>query len=135
MYSENQVKNGMQSVIDACHTSAKAGGWWDNLNGTPRNLDPETSEGMKEIAWPLLLMVSEIIEASEAVRKGNQMDDKLPHRKGLEVELADAIIRICDLSGGLNLDLSGAIVEKLAFNQQREDHKLENRLKEGGKVF
>lgn len=31
------------------------------------------------------------------------------------------------------LDLAGAIVEKRAFNRDRADHKIENRLKEGGK--
>ena len=63
------------------------------------------------------------------------MDDKLPHRKMLEVELADALIRIHDLAGFLGLDLAGAVVEKLAFNQQRADHKLDNRRAEGGKSY
>jgi NTP pyrophosphatase (non-canonical NTP hydrolase) len=135
IFSENQLKNSINNVVTACYASAKAGGWWNNPDGTPRNLDPTTFEGMKAIAWPLLLQISEICEAAEAVRKGNLADDKLPHRSGLEVELADAVIRICDLAGGLNLDLAGAIIEKLAYNQQREDHKPENRKKANGKVF
>jgi NTP pyrophosphatase (non-canonical NTP hydrolase) len=63
------------------------------------------------------------------------MDDKLPHRKGLEVELADAMIRILDMAGGLGLDIGGALVEKLEYNSNRADHKPENRLKEGGKKY
>ena len=63
------------------------------------------------------------------------MDDKLPHRSMLEVELADAVIRICDMCGGLGLDLEGAIYEKLEYNKNRADHKLENRLSENGKKF
>jgi NTP pyrophosphatase (non-canonical NTP hydrolase) len=51
----------------------------------------------------------------------------------LEVELADTVIRIADLCGGLKLDLAGAILEKLEYNAKREDHKIENRKKEGGK--
>ena len=70
----------------------------------------------------------------EGYRK-NLMDDKLPHRSMLEVELADAVIRIFDMCGGLGLDLSGAIYEKLEYNQNRLDHKIENRLKENGKKF
>lgn len=31
--------------------------------------------------------------------------------------------------------LAGAVIEKLAYNQQRADHKPENRYAEGGKVF
>ena len=62
-------------------------------------------------------------------------DDKLPHRDMLEVELADCLIRIFDMAGGLNLDISGALVEKLKFNATREDHKPENRAKEGGKKY
>jgi len=58
----------------------------------------------------LMLIVSEIAEAMEGHRKG-LMDDKLPTRPMLEVELADAVIRIFDLGGGLSLDLGGAIAE------------------------
>ncbi len=82
----------------------------------------------------LMLVVSEIAEAMEGVRK-NLMDDKLPHRKMVEVELADAMIRMFDIAGALGLDLGGAIAEKRAFNASRADHKIENRLKENGKKF
>jgi hypothetical protein len=63
------------------------------------------------------------------------MDDKLPHRKMLEVELADAVIRIFDMAEGLKLDLSGAIHEKMLFNSIRTDHSREARLAEGGKKY
>lgn len=71
-------------------------------------------------------------EACEGVRKGIQ-DDKLPDRPMIEVELADAVIRILDLCGHENLDLAGAIQDKLEYNASRADHKLENRLADGGK--
>ena len=51
------------------------------------------------------------------------------------MELADAVIRIMDLAGAMGLDLAGAIVEKLAYNQTRADHKTENRNADGGKKF
>ena len=82
----------------------------------------------------LMLMVSELAEAMEADRKG-LVDDKLPHRIGLEVELADAAIRIFDTAGGEGLDVAGAMVEKLAFNAVRPDHKPENRAKDNGKKY
>lgn len=62
-------------------------------------------------------------------------DDKLPHRPMLEVELADAVIRIADLCGFLGLDLAGAIIEKIAYNANRADHKPETRAAGGGKKF
>ena len=82
----------------------------------------------------LMLVVSELAEAMEGDRK-NLMDDKLPHRPMREVELADAIIRIFDLAGAYNMDLGGAVSEKLAFNAKRPDHKIENRMAEGGKAY
>jgi hypothetical protein len=65
----------------------------------------------------------------------NLMDDKLRHRPMREVELADAVIRIFDLAGAYNMDIAGAIVEKMAVNQLREDHKLHNRMAAGGKAY
>ena len=63
------------------------------------------------------------------------MDDKLPHRQMAEVELADCIIRIFDMCAGLGMDLEGAFEEKMAFNAMRADHKPENRVLAGGKVY
>jgi NTP pyrophosphatase (non-canonical NTP hydrolase) len=100
--------------------------WWRNL---------ETNEPIERNVGELLRLVHiEISEAMEGHRKGLQ-DDKLPHRTMLEVELADAMIRIFDISAGLKLDLGGAYVEKMAFNAQREDHKREARLAAGGKKY
>lgn len=82
----------------------------------------------------LCLIHSEISECMEGVRK-NLMDDKLPHRKMEEVELADALIRIFDYAAAFNLDIEGAYQEKRAYNLTREDHKHEARLKDGGKKF
>jgi hypothetical protein len=53
----------------------------------------------------------------------------------LEVELADAVIRIFDLAGVNNFDLGNTIMEKLNFNTERPDHKVSNRRKVGGKLY
>lgn len=88
----------------------------------------------RNIGELLCLVHSEISEAMEGARK-NLMDDKLPHRKMIEVELADALIRIFDIAGAYGLDLGNAIFEKRQYNTNRADHKLENRLKDNGKKF
>ena len=82
----------------------------------------------------LCLIHSEISEAMEGERK-NLMDDKLPHRRMAEVELADALIRILDYCAGHGYDIEGAYQEKMAYNAVRADHKPENRLKDGGKKW
>ena len=69
-------------------------------------------------AQAIALMHSELSEALEADRK-DLMDNKLTHRKGLEVELADAVIRIMDFSQGKDLDVDGAVLEKLNYNKTR----------------
>ena len=70
----------------------------------------------------------------EGARKG-LMDTHLEHKSMMEVELADAIIRIFDLAESKNFNLGQTIYEKLEYNRSRADHKIKNRLKEGGKKF
>lgn len=152
-------------------------GWWDGEQA--------------ELETKLMLVITEIAEATEGERKG-LMDDHLPHRKMAEVELADALIRMLDIGGRLGIqyipnvewhspsniyaehlwltrwvinmssavtggsskgtleyscfikgildiseaqgyDVISAMYEKLEYNKTRADHKLENRMKEGGK--
>lgn len=90
--------------------------------------------GKRNVGELLCLIHSEISEAMEGARKGLK-DDKLPHRPMVEVELADAVIRIFDMAGGMGYDVAGAISEKLDYNANRADHKRENRAADGGKKF
>lgn len=129
-------------LVSICHGVSSESGWWFSV---PTGLDlvqvvTEPENPVQEllagalIAQKLCLTHSEVSEAMEGHRK-NLMDDKLPHRKMIEVELADAVIRIMDTAGALNLDLGGALMEKLAYNTKRPDHKPENRAKDGGKAY
>ncbi len=125
------VQSGI-TLSEYCYGLAKQAGWW---------IDTETGEDVR--TWPkkflnlwigskLMLVVSEVAEAMEGHRK-DLMDEHLPHRKSIEVEGADAVIRLFDLFGGLGYDLGGALADKLAYNASRADHKIENRLKGDGK--
>jgi len=139
MFQQRYIDAG-KLLQDICHGVAAQSGWWNDLK-TGEDLssplfglhDDPTSLKIN-VPEKLMLIVSEVSEGMEGFRK-NLRDDKLSHRSMLEVELADAVIRIFDLAGGIGLDVPGAIVEKLAFNASREDHRIENRRKEGGKSF
>lgn len=116
----------INQAVAVCHKAASDSGWWTDLR-TGERLPPN-------VPTKLMLVVSELSEAMEADRK-NLMDSHLPERSGIEVELADAVIRIFDLAGRLDLDLGGAVVDKLAYNKARADHKIENRIKAEGKKY
>ena len=71
----------------------------------------------------LMLIVSELGEACEALRSG-----KRQHAVGFnwekdtfEDELADAIIRICDLAESEGIDLQWQIKKKLEYNKSRPE--------------
>ena len=133
--------NYLQSI---CHEASSKAGWWQHkaeghtydliriINAPLTPLEKLLAGAL--VAQKLCLTHSEVSEAMEGHRKG-LMDDKLPHRPMLEVELADAVIRIADLAGALGLDLGGAIAEKMAFNAHRPDHKPEARSAAGGKAY
>jgi NTP pyrophosphatase (non-canonical NTP hydrolase) len=116
--------NSLNDYSSWCHQASLQAGWWPL----------EVADNPMVVAQKIALIHSEISEALEGDRKNSQ-DDKLPHRKAIEVELADALIRIFDLAGFLDLDLEGAVSEKMAYNKTRADHKKENREAAGGKKY
>lgn len=59
-----------------------------------------------------MLVISELSECLEGERK-NLQDDKLPHRKMAEVEMADTVIRILDYAGGFKIELGEIPVDQL----------------------
>ena len=129
-FNHSLIANAGNLLVEECHGASKASGWWTDIK-TGQPIDPNTPH---LVPAKLCLVHSEISEAMEGHRKSLQ-DDKLPHRSMIEVELADAVIRIADLAGALGLDLGGAIAEKLAYNAPGADQKIKNRLSEGGKQY
>lgn len=135
----------LNTYVQFIHKDNVAAGWW-TINGvemTPQAID--TSKWVTPfqshvkpwiVATKFALIHSEVSEAMEAYRR-NSMDDKLPNNKGVEVELADAVIRIFDLVGALGFGhtFGETLLLKLDYNAVRADHKVEARQAKGGKLF
>ena len=115
--------NTINELIEKAHSQAKEMGWWDQ----PRN----TGE-------LLMLIVSECGEALEAHRSGKQANVPLhdyltthgePHddpssdrwinsfktniKDTFEDELADIVIRIADLAGGMDMKIRCSIIDSI----------------------
>jgi NTP pyrophosphatase (non-canonical NTP hydrolase) len=106
-------------MVFNCHGGARARGWWDN---------------QRNVGEALCLIHSEISEAMEGFRRA-RMDEHLPDLPSIAVELADALVRIFDLAGGMTLPLGEAFARKLHYNMTRPDHSLAARTAPGGKAF
>jgi NTP pyrophosphatase (non-canonical NTP hydrolase) len=76
----------------------------------------------------LLLIHSEISEAVEYLRHDNPLSNHITEFSGIEEELADIVIRVCNYAYAKNFKLGEAIIAKMEFNDTRE-------YKHGGKNF
>ena len=124
----------MKDLIKRAHGTAKEKGFWD----TERN-----------VSEMLMLIVSEVAEAQEALRKNHYANQEVVDSLAQDLELdktdeefllktlvwkgkfednikstfqdeiADVAIRLFDLCGGLNIDLEKHIEMKMKYNSMR----------------
>jgi NTP pyrophosphatase (non-canonical NTP hydrolase) len=124
----------MKDLIKRAHGTAKEKGFWD----TPRN-----------VSEMLMLVVSELAEAQEALRKDHYANQEVVNSLAQDLELdktdeefllktlvwkgkfednikstfqdeiADVAIRLFDLCGGLDIDLQKHIELKMKYNSMR----------------
>ena len=107
------------------HQNAVDHGWYDGV--TPETIGPDF------IPSKLALVHSEVTEALEAFRNNNMTPHlvknedgsthlahfSMPGEGAFDEELADAVIRIFDLAGFLDIDLETAIHMKHEYNKTR----------------
>jgi NTP pyrophosphatase (non-canonical NTP hydrolase) len=94
---ENAVKDQtLRELCAQCHAIAKEKGFWDEK---------------RNVGEALMLVVTELAEAMEGYR---HQDDA-----NFREELADALIRLFDLCGGLGIDIQAEITKKSEKNKAR----------------
>lgn len=98
---KEEWKKVLEEIIQECHKTAVEKGFW--------KVDDKTKT--RNLGEALMLVVSELSEALEAVRQGD-MDS-------FTEELADACIRVFDLAGGLQLELAEKLIRKMEKNKTR----------------
>lgn len=87
------------------------------------------------VGLKLALVMGELGETLEAVRKNLGPDSHIPEFSSEEAEVADAIIRLMNYAYDRKLRLAEAIVAKNEFNRNRQDHSKSARTSEHGKRF
>lgn len=99
----------INSIMYKAHSNAVKKGFWD-----------KEQSFLESIA----LIHSELSEAVEDFREGKKLNhleyESNGKPTGIPSEIADAVIRICDLCAFHNIDLEYAIKKKMAYNETRQ---------------
>lgn len=122
----NGFVEAVRNARDYAHQISKDHGFW-NEGEMIADEDKEISGWQRpwNFAEKIALIHSELSEALEKHRKtlGKGLpdvpDEHCSEFGGITIELADAVIRILDLAGKMDLPLGEAILAKMNFNRSR----------------
>lgn len=127
----------ISDIVEQAYQTAKSKGWYDPTPSIPERLcliHSEVTEALEdyraqhEVA-PLGISLRDVyyqgeddIQFSRSSFKTNENGqdvEVLNKPVGFPSELADIVIRVCDLAGFLGIDLETAIKDKMAYNATR----------------
>jgi NTP pyrophosphatase (non-canonical NTP hydrolase) len=101
--TDDDIRIAICLLVGRAHANATKKGFWSPA---------------PEFGTSIALIMSELGEALEAHRAGDGPSAKIQTSHVAE-ELADVVIRVCDLCGYYGLPLDRAIIEKMAHNASR----------------
>lgn len=139
--SNEEVKRVLRALARNIHKNNRDKGFWENPilqeideRLEDKGLDPEGKDALRSIrelvlkqmpngrnqSEAIMLMVTELAEAVEGVRKG-KMDDHLPQYTMLTTEINDNLIRLFDFVGGYDLidEFVDSFIDKNMYNLTR----------------
>ena len=109
----------IEQITDRAHKTAREKGWWDHPQEIPALLALVHSEVSEALEDYRVHGISPPIDGMGDIARGVRFEGPDRKPEGIGTELADVIIRICDLSEFYGIDLETAIREKLAYNETR----------------
>lgn len=114
-----QYNQDINAIVVRAHETAVSKGFYEDIEALCGNLVHNDMQALKEVAkrdfvlGQLAKIDSEVGETVGAIqRKGIYHSD-------VEEELADVIIRVCDLAGYLEINLGRAVHQKMKINESR----------------
>ena len=99
----------INELLASAFLNANSKGFWSDLDCSLE--EANTQEQYNAIGNRLMMIVGEVAEAHEGLRHGD--------KKNFKEELADVVIRLADLCGGLEIDLESEIKLKMQINTDR----------------
>lgn len=112
-------KESLNEIAAHAHDTAVAKGFYEDIEALCGNLEHNEMLSLRNAARrdfvlaQLAKIGSEVGETVQAIqRKGIHHDD-------VAEELADIVIRVCDLAGYLDVNLGRAVYQKMKINESR----------------
>jgi NTP pyrophosphatase (non-canonical NTP hydrolase) len=96
----------LAALTEAMHTFVRAKGWYE-----PTSKRPQT---------PRNLAISLVLEASEVLEHFQWDEASAADRAALASELADVLLYLLQLASISEIDLAGAVYDKLRLNYRRD---------------
>ena len=97
----------LNEIVQTCHNTADSKGFWDQQE--------QSLDRRREIGMRLMLVVTEVAEAFEAIRESRE--DAIPFN--FAEEIIDTLIRLFDLAFAYGIDVGKVLEHKMKLNAAR----------------